>query len=83
MSIPLAATSVQINSLTSFLYKHKKTFKGHQRGCPRKKVPFIWCFYTLKRSKLFFLSLGLRSPWRQTQENWWLLLSGPREDGGL
>lgn len=36
-------------------------------------------FFTLKRSKLFFLSLGLRSPWRQTQENWWPLLSGPEE----
>lgn len=37
MSIPLAATSVQINSRTSFFYKHKKTFKRRQRGCPRKK----------------------------------------------
>lgn len=36
-------------------------------------------FFTLKRSKLFFLSLGLRSPWRQTQDNWWPLLSGPEE----
>lgn len=47
-----------------------------------KKVSLIY-FSTLKHSKLFFLSLGLRSPWRQTQENWWLLLLGPRNNGGI
>lgn len=34
--------------------------------------------FTLNRSKLVFLSIGFRSPWRQTQESWWFLLSGPR-----
>lgn len=54
MSIPLAATSVQINSLTSFLYKHKKTFKCHQRGCPRKKGAIHLVFLYLETLQVVF-----------------------------
>lgn len=44
-----------------------------------KRVSLSCCSFTLKRSKLVFRSLGLRSPCRQTQESWWPLLSGPKE----
>lgn len=68
---------MQIRSLTSFLWQNNKTVKYCVTGCTQTGW-LSFCSFTLKRSKLFFRSLGLRSPWRQTQENWWPLLSGPK-----
>lgn len=61
-------TQEDLQTLTDWLYFRKK------------RASLSCCPFTLKRSKLFFRSLGLRSPWRQTQESWWPLLSGPTQE---
>lgn len=71
MSIPLAATSVQIKNLTSFFYSGIKNTQESQtcvmllnnRNKNKNKT------VTLNRSKLYLRSLGFLSPWRQTHEN--------------
>lgn len=60
----------------------RRPLNAHRQAVLKKKVSLIY-FYTLKHSKLFFLSIGFRSPWRQTQENWWFLLLGPRNNRGI
>lgn len=81
ISIPRAATSVQMRKLTSPSYKINPQTRNEKILISSGNLIEFPAILTLNLCRFAFLSMGLRSLWRQTQLNCpWALVGPPPKE---